>query len=92
MRWILTICVLAAAAQNPPPPEDRAAQLEPHVRKFADILAILLEHSADPPAIEPALYQGALPNMLKPLDPHSIFFDPDNFKQLQEMEDRKSVV
>ena len=39
MRWILTICVLAAAAQNPPPPEDRAAQLEPHVRKFADILA-----------------------------------------------------
>lgn len=72
--------------QLPPVPEDRAAQLRPYVRKFADILAIVLEYSADAPAIEPALYQGALPNMLKPLDPHSIFFDPDNFKQLQEME------
>ncbi len=86
MRWILTIFALMAPAQTPPPAEDRAAQLEPYVRKFADVLAILLEHSADAPAIEAALYQGALPGMLKPLDPHSIFFDPDNFKQLQEME------
>ena len=84
MRAILAIFVLSAAAQAPP--EDRAAQLEPAVRKFADVLAILLEHSAEAPNIEPALYQGALPGMLKPLDPHSIFFDPDNFKQLQEME------
>ena len=82
----LSIALAQRMQQNPPSSEDRAAQLEPYVRKFADILAILLEHSADPPAIEPAIYQGALPNMLKPLDPHSIFFDPDNFKQLQEME------
>ncbi|MBY0502498.1 MAG: PDZ domain-containing protein [Bryobacteraceae bacterium] len=85
MRALLAIFVLAASAQTPPT-EDRAAQLEPHVRKFADILAILQEYSAEPPLLEPALYQGALPAMLKPLDPHSIFFDPDNFKQLQEME------
>lgn len=80
MRALLAIFVLSATAQ------DRVAELEPHVRKFADVLAILLERSAEPPAIESALYQGALPAMLKPLDPHSIFFDPDNFKQLQEME------
>ena len=86
MRALLAIFVLSAAAQAPPPAEDRAAQLEPLVRKFADILAIVQVHSAEPPTLEPALYQGALPAMLKPLDPHSIFFDPDNFKQLQEME------
>jgi len=80
MRALLAIFVLSASAQ------DRVAELEPYVRKFADVLAILLERSAEPPAIESALYQGALPAMLKPLDPHSIFFDPDNFKQLQEME------
>jgi carboxyl-terminal processing protease len=84
MRWILTIFVLSVSAQVPP--EDRAAQLEPYVKKFADILAIVQEHSAEPPLLDPAMNQGALPAMLKPLDPHSIFFDPDNFKQLQEME------
>lgn len=87
MRWLLAIFALAAAqAQETRSQEDRAALLEPHVRKFADVLAILQEYSAEAPAIEAAINQGALPGMLKPLDPHSIFFDPDNFKQLQQME------
>jgi len=83
----LSLSVQAGAAQTVPTnSEDRAALLEPHVRKFADILAILQENLADPPALDAAINQGALPGMLKPLDPHSIFFDPDNFKQLQQME------
>jgi carboxyl-terminal processing protease len=85
MRWLLAILVLSAAAQAPAP-EDRAAQLEPFVRKFTDVLSILQEYGADAPTLDPAINQGALPGMLKTLDPHSIFFDPDNFKQLQEME------
>lgn len=87
MRAIFAIFALSAAAQGPQPAgEDRAAQLEPFVRKFADVLSIVQAYSAEPPALEPALNQGALPGMLKPLDPHSIFFDAENFKQLQEME------
>ncbi len=87
MRWLLALFACTAMAQPvAPPPEDRAAILEPHVRKFAQILGILQEHSADPPLLEPAMNQGALPAMLKPLDPHSIYFDPAQFKQLQEME------
>lgn len=85
MRWLLAIFVLAAQAQEATTP-DRAASLEPYVRKFADILAIVQEYSAEAPATEAAINQGALPGMLKPLDPHSIFFDPENFKQLQQME------
>ena len=33
-----------------------------------------------------AIYQGAIPGMLRTLDPHSIFFDPDQFQQLQQMQ------
>ena len=87
MRWLFAILVIAAEAQTTAPAaEDRAAALEPHVRQFANVLAILQEYGAEAPALDTAINQGALPGMLKTLDPHSIFFDPDNFKQLQEME------
>jgi len=35
---------------------------------------------------EQAIYQGAVPGMLRKLDPHSIFFDPQQNEQLKEME------
>ena len=35
---------------------------------------------------EQAVYQGAIPGMLRTLDPHSIFFDPEQNEQLKEME------
>jgi len=44
------------------------------------------ENAADPVSSEQALYAGALPGLLKTLDPHSVFFDPGQFDQLQKME------
>ena len=41
---------------------------------------------ADPVNTEQAIYQGAIPSMLRPLDPHSIFFDPQQNEQLKQME------
>jgi carboxyl-terminal processing protease len=37
-----------------------------------------------------AIYQGAIPGMLRTLDPHSIFFDPEQFQQLQQMQQSES--
>jgi carboxyl-terminal processing protease len=36
--------------------------------------------------VEPgkAVYKGAIPGMLRTLDPHSNFFDPRDFKALRE--------
>jgi carboxyl-terminal processing protease len=42
--------------------------------------------AADPVNTETAVYQGAIPGMLRRLDPHSIFFDPQQYEQLKEME------
>ena len=44
------------------------------------------ENAADPVSSEQALYAGALPGLLKTLDPHSVFFDPGKFDRLQKME------
>ena len=32
------------------------------------------------------MYAGAIPAMLRKLDPHSVFFDPEQFEQLKRME------
>jgi carboxyl-terminal processing protease len=66
----------------PPSTED----LETALKRFAQALAIVQEQAADPVNTAQAVYQGAIPSMLHRLDPHSIFFDPEQYEQLKEME------
>jgi len=56
------------------------------LKRFTQVLAVIQSEAADPVNSEQAVYQGAIPGMLRRLDPHSIFFDPDQFQQLQQME------
>jgi carboxyl-terminal processing protease len=53
-------------------------------RSFTKALAIIEQNYADPLDAEKAIYQGAIPIMLRSLDPHSQFFDPDAFRQLKD--------
>src|SRR6202012_5748606 len=46
--------------------------------------------AADPVVSDTAFYQGAIPGMLRTLDPHSIFFDPGQFEQLKQMQKSES--
>lgn len=62
------------------------AEVEPHLKKFLSVLTAVEEYNADPVPLEGAIYQGAIPSMLQRLDPHSAFFDPGQFEQLQQME------
>lgn len=87
MTWKLAAGFCAAIAwAQPAAPDDPAAELAPLVKKFVDVLTLVREHASDPITLEPAMNQGALPGALRQLDPHSIYFDPDQFRQLQEME------
>ena len=61
--------------------------LDQQVRSIISAYALAAENAADPVNSEQALYAGAIPAMLRKLDPHSVFFDPEQFEQ-----DRKSVV
>jgi len=65
---------------------DDPAQVEQELKKIADVYATVESESADPIPANTAIYQGAIPGMLRNLDPHSVFFDPDQFEQLQQMQ------
>ena len=60
--------------------------LENALKRFSEMLAIVQEQAADPVDSQQAIYQGAIPSMLRELDPHSVFFDPQQYEQLKEME------
>ncbi|MDQ2712706.1 MAG: S41 family peptidase [Acidobacteriota bacterium] len=66
---------------------DPAADLTPALRQFVDVLSTVQSQGADPKPIDALIYGGAIPSMLRELDPHTQFFDPAQFQQLKEMED-----
>jgi carboxyl-terminal processing protease len=74
------LCLLAASIL--PAADDLASQM----KSVLDAYAAAERNAADPIGMEPVFYQGAIPALLRTLDPHSIFFDPDQFEQLRKME------
>ena len=54
------------------------------VKSFAAAYALVEENFADVIAPDKAIYQGAIPGMLRTLDPHSNFLDPEEYRQLQQ--------
>jgi carboxyl-terminal processing protease len=54
------------------------------VRDFTKVLDIVQSNYAEPVDIDKAVYQGAIPGMLRMLDPHSNFFDSRQFALLRE--------
>jgi len=63
-----------------------ADDLETEVKRFVDVFAALEREAADPVPPEKAFYEGAIPGLLRRLDPHSVFFDPEQFEQLKKIE------
>jgi carboxyl-terminal processing protease len=60
------------------------AKLPEDVGLFAKALALVEQNSADPLIPDKALYDGALPGMMRSLDPHSNFFDSKEYALLRE--------
>lgn len=60
--------------------------LAPSLKQFLDVLATVQTEGAEPQPVDKMIYEGAIPSMLRELDPHTQFFDPAQFQQLQEME------
>jgi carboxyl-terminal processing protease len=66
-----------------PPVED---ELPARLKQFVQVYALIEREAADPVSPDKAIFSGAIPGMLRPLDPHSVFFDPGQFDQLKELE------
>ena len=52
---------------------------------FAKVLNVVQQNYAEPVDVDKAVYQGAIPGMLRMLDPHSNFFDARQFALLARM-------
>src|SRR3977135_3085989 len=57
------------------------------LKLFTKAYNVVEQNFADPLDTDKALYKGAIPGVLRTLEPHSNFFDPKDFAQL--MEDQK---
>lgn len=83
---ILLLLAIPASAQQ----DDPGDQLAHDLKKLIDVFNIANREAADPVSADQAFYQGAIPGMLKRLDPHSVFFDPGQFEQLKQMQKSES--
>src|SRR5499425_2316407 len=54
------------------------------VSNFTSVLSVVQANYAEPVDADKAVYQGAIPGMLRMLDPHSNFFDARQFALLRE--------
>jgi carboxyl-terminal processing protease len=86
----LTLLLLPCTLRADDDPAAAAATLAEQIAKLVDVFATVDDQAADPVSAEQAFYQGAIPGMLRTLDPHSIFFDPGQFQQLQQMQRSES--
>ncbi len=62
-------------------PED---DLKTSLRSFSKVYDLVETNFADKVSPDKSVYNGAIPGMLRTLDPHSNFFDPKAFRGLKE--------
>jgi carboxyl-terminal processing protease len=60
------------------------ADIRSSVESFTKVLDLVERNFADSVKPDKAIYKGAIPGMLRTLDPHSSFFDPRDFQLLRE--------
>lgn len=60
------------------------SDLRDSIRQFDQVFDIVEQNYAEPVNADKAIYNGAIPGMLRVLDPHSNFFDPKSYSLLRE--------
>jgi carboxyl-terminal processing protease len=92
-RWlgfvalVVALCSSALFWANPwvhAASEPADMEIQSSIRQFSKILATVEDHYAEELDADDVMFQGAIPRMLRMLDPHSSFFSPDAFKQLRD--------
>ena len=74
---LLLVCLSSLASDD---------DMESSVKAITEAYAIVEDNAAEPVSPEQAFFQGAIPGMLRRLDPHSVFFDPGQFDQLRKLQ------
>ncbi len=72
----------APQQKNVSPTSDE--DLKAAIASFTKLYDIVDQNYADKLSADKAIYKGAIPGMLRTLDPHSNFFDPKDFANIRE--------
>jgi carboxyl-terminal processing protease len=67
----------------------RSGSLRDSVKDFTHVLAVVEKDYAKPINVDKSIYDGAIPGMLHVLDPHSEFFDPQQYALFEEEQEGK---
>jgi carboxyl-terminal processing protease len=84
---VILICALAGGVYGPRVTAQNASEdqkMQESLRSISKVLHALEANYSDPVNVERVIYGGAIPGMLRTLDPHSNFFDPKSFALLRE--------
>src|SRR6201997_5769267 len=63
------------------------SQIRDSLKTFTDVYALVEQNYAEPingDKADTAIYDGAIPGMLRVLDPHSNFYDPKAYAKMRE--------
>src|SRR5580704_1537556 len=60
------------------------ADVNASLKKFTQVYEAVESNFADKPDADNTVFKGAIPNMLRALDPHSNFFDPKAYQLMRE--------
>jgi len=86
---VLGVLVLSAVLGGIYGPSVRATvsgttDLQDSIKNFTKVLSVVQQEYALPVDTDHSIYDGAIPGMLRVLDPHSTFFDPRQYALLRE--------
>jgi carboxyl-terminal processing protease len=85
---VVLACALAGGIYAPGQATASAASSEEDIRTglriFSQVYTQVEQNAAEPVDPDKALYNGAIPGMLRTLDPHSSFFDPRYYQLMRE--------
>jgi carboxyl-terminal processing protease len=59
-------------------------ELKSSIKQFTKVYEVVENNFADKVTSDKGVYKGAIPGMLRTLDPHSNFFDPKDFQSLRD--------
>ena len=85
---VILACALAGGIYAPGVAGVSAASGEDDIRAglrtFSNVYTQVEQNAAERLDPDKAIYSGAIPGLLRTLDPHSSFFDPKDYQQLRE--------
>jgi carboxyl-terminal processing protease len=88
LSLILFVCSVVGGIYGPRIQVAAAAspsdELSSDVQNFTKVYSLVEQNFADPVKADKAVYKGAIPGMLRTLDPHSNFFDPHEYQALRD--------